>query len=98
MTPIHEQLLESLKELEILCESIVHANELSIRLDNEEREFAMLDKMLSREQRDVDVLEQIGITSLLRRMIGDREERIEEEREEYDRVSKRHIELSNPLS
>ncbi len=93
MTPLHQQLLNTLRELEILRESTAYANELSVRLDNEERELAMLEEMIPQEQLDVDKLEKNGITSLVRKMIGDREEKIDKEREEYEKVSNRHIEL-----
>jgi len=82
MTPLHQQLLDAIRELDILRESIAYANELSIRLDSEERELAMLEEIIPREQRDVDKLEKNGSTSLVRNIIGDREEKITKEREE----------------
>jgi len=93
MTPLHQQLLDAIRELDILRESIAYANELSIRLDNEERELAMLEELIPREQQDVDRLEKNGSTSLVRTIIGDREEKITKEREDYEKVSQRHIEI-----
>lgn len=71
MTPIHQQLLESLHELEILHKGLAHAEELSIRLADEERELALFEKMVPREQRDIDILEKNSITRLIRNVIGD---------------------------
>ena len=95
MTPLHQQLLDAIRELDILRESIAYANELSIRLDNEERELAMLEELIPREQQDVDRLEKNGITSLVRTIIGDREEKITKEREDYEKVSSVILKYSN---
>lgn len=53
----------------------------------------MLEKKIPKEQRDVYVLEREGVTSLIRKFIGDREEKLEKEKAEYMNVSGRHIEL-----
>jgi hypothetical protein len=59
-------------------------------------EQSALDAMeitLEKEQRDVETLESEGLTTMFRKFLGDREEKLEKEREEYLKASLRYNEL-----
>lgn len=73
--------------------SNVHTSELQLRLNQEEDALAVMDKTLDKEQRDVEILEREGLQTMFRKFIGDREEKLEKEREEYLRASLRFNEL-----
>lgn len=52
-----------------------------------------METTLAKEQRDVETLESEGLTTMFRKFLGDREEKLEKEREEYLRASLRFNEL-----
>ena len=82
-----------MREIESIEEGIKYAEALKLQLAREEEELAVLEKNLTKEQRDVHVLEREGVASIIRKIIGDREEKLEKEKEEYLKVSGRHIEI-----
>jgi hypothetical protein len=93
MTDLHQQLKESIKELEQIRKVKVHIAELHTRLAEEEKALAVMEQVLTKEQRDVEALEREGLTTMFRKFIGDREEKLDKEREEYLRASLRFNEL-----
>ena len=93
MSTLHQQLMESVREMESIREGIKYAVRLSTRLEEEERALEELEEKLTKEQRDVHTLERENVTSFIRKFIGDREEKLEKEKGEYLDVSQRHIEL-----
>jgi hypothetical protein len=97
MSLLHQQIQESVHELESIRECIKYAEALSLRLAEEEHALRLLEDKLTREQRDVNVLERESVTTLIRKIIGDREEKLEKEKEEYVNVSGRHIELHKSI-
>lgn len=93
MTELHQQLKESIQELEQIRKIKEHTAELEIRLIEEEKALAVMEKVLTKEQRDVEALEREGLTTMFRKFLGDREDKLEKEREEYLRASLRFNEL-----
>ncbi|MEP7321816.1 MAG: hypothetical protein ABI761_07850 [Saprospiraceae bacterium] len=93
MTPIQQQLLEAYREIEITKASIQHTHEVEDRLEEEVKALNEMERRLPKEQRDVDILEREGLTGLVLNIVGGREEKIEKQREEYDLLASRHIEL-----
>lgn len=92
MSELRRQLKESIGELERLRHMKAYITDLERRLDAEENQLAVMSKTLDKEQRDVELLEREGLTAMFRKFLGDREERLEKEREEYLRASLRYNE------
>jgi hypothetical protein len=93
MSELHQQLSDKIRQLEQIRKIKSHIGELRGRLQVEEESLAAMEKVLDKEQRDVEILEQEGLTTMLRKFLGDREEKLEKEREEYLRASLRFNEL-----
>ena len=93
MSQLYQQLQEAIRELESINRVKAHTAELTTRLAEEERSLEAMERTLTKEQRDVEALEAEGLTSMFRKFLGDREEKLEKEREEYVRASLRFNEL-----
>ena len=93
MSELQQQLKESIQELETIRKVSEHTAQLRERLAAEEKALLVMETTLAKEQRDVETLEREGLTSMFRKFIGDREEKLEKEREEYLRASLRFNEL-----
>lgn len=93
MTDLQQQLKESIQELEQIRKVSEHTAQLRERLIVEEKALMVMETTLAKEQRDVETLEREGLTTMFRKFIGDREEKLEKEREEYLRASLRFNEL-----
>lgn len=93
MTELHKQLQDAIREAEQIRKIKEHTAQLSVRLDAEEKALLAMENTLTKEQRDVEALEREGLTTMFRKFIGDREEKLEKEREEYLRASLRFNEL-----
>ena len=93
MSELQQQLKESIQELETIRKVSEHTAQLRKRLAAEEKALLVMETTLAKEQRDVETLEREGLTSMFRKFIGDREEKLEKEREEYLRASLRFNEL-----
>jgi hypothetical protein len=93
MSELHQKLKESIRELEQIRKIQEHTAQLQERLIEETRALQSMELMLSKEQKDVETLEREGLTTMFRKFIGDREEKLEKEREEYLKASLRFNEL-----
>ena len=93
MSEIHQQLQETIQELERIKKVKLHTRQLEERLQQELNSLAVMETVLQKEQRDVETLEKEGLSTMLRKFIGDREEKLEKEREEYLRASLKYNEL-----
>jgi hypothetical protein len=93
MSNTHQQLKASLQKLERINKIEIHIGQLTERLRAEEAALQLMEKTLVKEQRDVEILEKEGLTTMFRKFLGDREEKLEKEREEYLRASLRFNEL-----
>jgi hypothetical protein len=87
MSELHQQLQDSIQELERIRKIKLHTQQLEDRLIAEMEHFSIMEKTLQQEQRDVELLEKEGLTTMLRKFIGDREEKLEKERAEYVKAS-----------
>lgn len=93
MTELQQQLRESILELEQIRKVQDHTADLRIRLKAEEKDLEVMERMLAAEQMDVDALEREGLTTMFHKFLGDREQKLDKEREEYLRASLRFNEL-----
>jgi hypothetical protein len=93
MSKIHQQLKANIQKLEQIDKIEIHIGQLVTRLKAEENALALMEKTLAKEQRDVEILEKEGLTTMFRKFLGDREEKLEKEREDYLRASLRFNEL-----
>ena len=93
MTELQQQLQDSIRELEQIRKIKGHTDDLSKRLAEEQAALIEMEKTLDKEQRDVEALESEGLTTMFRKFLGDREEKLEKEREEYLKASLHYNEL-----
>lgn len=93
MTELQQQLRESIQELEQIRRVQDHTAELRVRLAAEEKDLAIMEKVLAKEQMDVETLEREGLSTMFHKFLGDREQKLDKEREEYLRASLRYNEL-----
>ena len=93
MSTLHELLKDKIRELEQVRKVRSHVQELTGRLQAEEESLAILEQTLDKEQKDVETLEKEGLRTMFRKFLGDREEQLEKERQDYLRVSLRFNEL-----
>lgn len=93
MTDLQKQLKETIQEREQIRKIKEHIAQLTDRLAYEEKALKVMEETLTKEQRDVEMLEREGLTTMFRKFLGDREERLEKEKEEYLRASLRFNEL-----
>lgn len=93
MSELQQRLRESIQELEQIRKIQDHTAQLSTRLEAEEKALQVMETTLAKEQRDVETLEREGITTMFRKFLGDREEQLEKEREEYLRASLKFNEI-----
>ena len=93
MSELQQRLRESIQELEQIRKIQVHTAQLSTRLEEEEKALQVMETSLAKEQRDVETLEREGLTSMFRKFLGDREEQLDKEREEYLRASLKFNEI-----
>ncbi len=93
MTDVHQQLQDSIRELEQFRKVQEHIVELRDRLAVEQAALDAMEKTLEKEQRDVEILEAEGLTAMFHKFLGNREDKLEKEREEYLQASLRYNEL-----
>jgi hypothetical protein len=93
MTELNQQLKESIQELEQIRKIKEHTAELKTRLSSEERDLMAMEQTLAKEQKDVETLEREGLTTMFRKFLGDREEKLDKERAEYLKASLRYNEI-----
>lgn len=93
MTELQQQLQGSIRELEQIRKIKKHTAELHGRFAEEQAALNEMEKTLDKEQRDVEALEKEGLTTMFHKFLGDREEKLEKEREEYLKASLRYNEL-----
>ena len=93
MSELQQRLRESIEELEQIRKIQDHTSQLSTRLEAEEKALQAMETTLAKEQRDVETLEREGLTSMFRKFLGDREEQLDKEREEYLRASLKFNEI-----
>ena len=93
MSELQQQLKESIEELTRIRMVGEHMRQLTSRLQAEEKALQVMEATLTKEQRDVEALEREGLTSMFRKFLGDREEKLEKEREEYLKASLRYNEI-----
>ncbi|MBK9103984.1 MAG: hypothetical protein IPL92_05315 [Saprospiraceae bacterium] len=93
MSELQQRLRESIQELEQIRKIQDHTAQLSTRLESEEKALQVMETTLAKEQRDVETLEREGITTMFRKFLGDREEQLDKEREEYFRASLKFNEI-----
>ncbi len=93
MSQLHQQLTHKITELEQIKKVRQHTVVLQERLQFEQAALSSMEKVLDKEQRDVEALEREGISTMFRKWMGDREEKLDKEREEYLKASLRFNEL-----
>ncbi|MEO6132250.1 MAG: hypothetical protein ABIQ02_10410 [Saprospiraceae bacterium] len=93
MSEIQTKLKEKIQEAETIGKIHTHSSQLQTRLAEEEKALAIMEKALAKEQRDVELLEKEGLTTMFHKFLGDREERLQKERQDYLTAALRYNEL-----
>ncbi len=97
MSKLHQELKEALMQLKQVQKVRAHFTQMKQQLKQELEDLALLEKQLKKEQRDVEKLEQTSLRSMFRKVLGDREQQLEKERQEYLAVSLKFNELSKSV-
>lgn len=87
------KLKEKIQEAETIRKIRTYTIQLQTRLTEEEKALAAMEKTLAKEQRDVETLEKEGLTTMFHKFLGDREERLQKERQDYLTAALRYNEL-----
>ncbi len=93
MSEIQIRLKEKIQEAETIRKIRSHTSQLISRLAEEEKALAVMETTLAKEQRDVELLEKEGLTTMLHKFLGDREERLQRERQDYVTAALKYNEL-----
>ena len=93
MSELQIQLKEKIQELESIRKVRVHISQLQNRLSSEANALAAMEKTLEKEQKDVETIEKEGLTTMFHKFLGDREDKLDKEREEYLKASLKYNEL-----
>jgi len=93
MSEIHQQLSDKIKELQQIRLVREHTSNLQKRLAVEEQELVLMERVLDKEQKDVELLEREGLNTMFHKFLGNREEKLETERQEYLKASLKFNEL-----
>ncbi len=93
MSDIQIQLKEKIQELETIRKIKTYTAQLQTRLMEEQNALDVMGKTLDKEQRDVELLEKEGLTTMFHKFLGDREAKLDKERKDYLTASLRYNEL-----
>ncbi|MDX1478434.1 MAG: hypothetical protein R3301_12060, partial [Saprospiraceae bacterium] len=94
---LHHQLQDALLAYRQLQKVQEHLAELNDRLITESRHLRSLEKRLKKEEQDVIKLEKGGIKAMFLDVLGDREQQLEKERQEYLQVALKFNELGKSI-
>ncbi|MFZ1676610.1 MAG: hypothetical protein WAT91_05020 [Saprospiraceae bacterium] len=83
MSEIQNKLKEKIQEAETIRKIHSYTVQLQTRLAEEEKALAVMEQTLAKEQRDVETLEKEGLTTMFHKFLGDREDRLQKERQDY---------------
>lgn len=97
MSEIHSQLKETLLLYRQLLKARQHQEALRKRLREEADALIKTDRKVKRKEKDVENLENGGMRSFLHKMVGDRDQLLEKEREEYLQAALKYNELSKSI-
>lgn len=75
-----EQTIELFRSLELAQQ---HLENTQTRINSLHAKLTQLDKIVDREYKDVEKLEKLSLEGLFRKVLGNKEEQIEKERQEY---------------
>lgn len=97
MSKLHEELTNTLLQHKQVQKVQSHFTQMNEQLKQELSDLASLEKQLKKEQRDVEKLENKSMRSMFRKILGDREQQLEKERQEYLTVSLKYNELTKSV-
>ena len=93
MSELQRNLKEKIEELESIRKVRVHISQLQNRLSSEANALVAMEKTLEKEQKDVETMEKEGLMTMFHKFLGDREDKLDKERQEYLKASLKYNEL-----
>jgi len=93
MSELQIKLKEKIQEAETIRKIKSHTAQLQTRLVEEDKALAVMEQTLAKEQRDVETLEKEGLTTMFHKFLGDREDKLQKERQDYLTAALRYNEL-----
>lgn len=93
MSEIQNKLKEKIQEAETIRKIQSYTSDLQRRLAEEEKALAVMEQTLAKEQRDVETLEKEGLTTMFHKFLGDREDKLQKERQDYLTAALKYNEL-----
>jgi hypothetical protein len=97
MSKLQEELTNTLLQHKQVKKVRYHFNQMSEQLKKELKDLEKVEKQLKKEQRDVEKLEQTSMRSMFRKILGDREQQLEKERQEYLAASLKYNEMTKSV-
>ena len=97
MSQLHQQLTETLLKLRQLKKVQLHYTSQKSRLQEENKKLVKLEKALKKEERDVEKLEKSSMRGLFHKILGNKEEQLEKERQEYLAAALKFNELNKSI-
>ncbi len=97
LSEIQKKIRKALEEAEKLRLISKHLEDINIRLTNARSELKVLDQKLEDELKDIERLESLGVTSVFYKVLGNKEEQLDKERQEYLEASLKYKEFKETV-
>ena len=97
LSEVQIQIKEVLQEFERLKNVDSHINETEEQLSHAYKELQKLEKVLDDELKDIEKLEKISVKSLFHKTLGNKEDQIDKERQEYLEASLKYNEFKKEV-
>ncbi len=97
ISAIQKEIKATIEEFESIKNIESHVNEININLKSAFEKLKALDKNLDKELNDINKLEKFGLKSLFYKTLGNKEEQMEIERQEYLEASLKYKELKERI-
>jgi len=97
LSSFQKEIRASLEEYEILKKVNVHINEIDLQLKEAYAKIKSMDKQMDKELKDIEQLEKIGIKSLFYKTLGNKEDQLDKERQEYLELSLKYKEYKKEV-
>ncbi len=97
ITKIQSSIKEAIEEYETLRKVNAHIDEIDLQLKAAYSNIKLMDGQLDKELKDIEEIEKIGIKSLFYKTLGNKEEQLDKERQEYLELSLKYKEYKKEV-
>lgn len=97
MSPLQEEIKKLLEEHQAVKKSESRLGELAAEITQSKQDLVRLERLIEKEYQDMEKLEKIGMKALFYKVLGNQEEQVEKERQEYLQVSLKYDQVRKNL-